>query len=155
MTVSIAGYVSDLAFAATDLQPSDRSFVLWVERGLNDIPTVRGEDIVVPHLTGRTAAARVADTMIIELKGWILANGATPDIIAGAFRTVVEALKAVFDPAAGYQTLSATLEDGSAATIQARVTALVIDEKVASHVASVDVQMESIDPYWVITPAGS
>lgn len=155
MTLSIAGYVSDLTFDSTDLQPSDRSFVLWIARGLNNVPAVRGQDIVVPHLAGQVVGNRKADKLPIELVGWILANGVTPSIIAGAFRTIVESLKAVFDPTLDPRVLAATLEDGSAAAINARVTALVIEEKVTSHVASISVAMESIDPYWVITPAGS
>jgi len=148
MTLSIAGYVSDLTYASTDLQPTDQSFVLWISRGINDVPSVRGTDVVVPHKIGQTAGTRRADKLAIELTGWVLANGATADLLVAAFREIVESLKALFDPADGYQTLAATLEDGSEAMIAARVVGLVITEQVPSHVASAPVTLG-------ITPAGS
>lgn len=155
MTLGPGGYVTDLAYASTDLQPDSLDFVLWVTRGLNDIPSVRGTDQVVPARTGQVERNRKADKLAIELRGYVLGNGSTGELIVANFRSSVEILKALFDPALAQRVLSATLEDGSAATINARVVGLAMLEVVANHVAEVAVLMESLDPYWVITPAGS
>lgn len=152
MTLGVGGFVTALEYDGTELQPSSLAHVLWITRGLNDVPLVRGSDDVVPHLVGRLARSRIADVMPIELQGWVLAQGATMDSAVAGFRASVELLKTLFDPELDPRVLSATLEDGSAATIYARVVPPIsIIEVVAGHVARVSVALESLDPRWAIT----
>lgn len=146
MTLNLGGYVSELTFDGTDLQPDDHSFVLWISRGLTAAPSVRGEDSVVPHAAGRVALSRQADLLRIELDGWIF--GATP----AGFRTTQRALMNLFDGVAEPRVLSCLLEDGVAtATINARPQPpVLVDEIIPSHLARVNVALESVDPYWVV-----
>jgi hypothetical protein len=155
MTLGVGGYVTELTYDSEELQPSSLDYVLWVIRGLNDIPSVRGTDQVVPTRTGQVERNRKADKLAIELKGYVLANGDDVDATVANFRGSVETLKGLFDPALASRVLAATLEDGSAASINARVVGLAMPEVVPGHVAEVSVSMESLDPYWVITPGGS
>lgn len=151
MPLEMGGYVTGITYDTTELQPSSQDWVLWIMRGLNDVPSVRGEDDVIPGAPGRVARARQADVRVIELEGWIMAQGATWELAIANFRQSVQALQALFDPTLDPRVLSAVLEDGSVATINARVVPpLVVEERVASHVARIAVQMESLDPDWVI-----
>ncbi len=149
---NVGGYVDELEYDNVALVHASLDWVLWLTRGLNDVPTVRGRDDVVPHLDGRVVRNRRADVLQLELAGWVLAHGDDLDETVANFRTSVRALQTLFDPALDPRVLSATLEDGSAAAISARVVPPIsIVEVVASHVARVSVALESVDPYWAIT----
>lgn len=148
-----AGYVA-LTADGTDLAPSSLEYVLWLVRGLNEVPSVRGSDDVVPRRTGRIARARFADALPLELEGWIMAQGTSVADVVANFRDTVQVLQALFDPAGDPIVLEATLEDGSVQTINARVLPpILIEEKVASHVARVSIALESVDPAWVVSPS--
>lgn len=142
-----AGEVTDLTFDSTLLQPSDVSFVMWIETGLQGAPTVRGDDTVIPHLAGRVPRSRQADRLIIELEGYILAE--TPS----EFADIRGQLMTLFDGVALPRTLSCTLEDGvTTATIAARPTPpVLLDPIIPSYAARINVRLESVDPYWVLS----
>lgn len=146
-----AAAVIGLTYDSVDLQRSDFSVFLELKKGLNELPEVRGKDTVVPGLTGRYYRNRVADRRELELVGYVSGYDATPSETADRrdFRHRVEELRALFDPTADPATLAAALEDGGSATIEARVTSVVWNQ-VAPSLASVSVQMESVDPEWVI-----
>lgn len=148
--------VIGLTFESVDLQRADFSVFLEVKRGLNELPEVRGKDTTVPGLTGRYFRNRVADRRELELVGYVSGYSASPGESAERrdFRHRVEELRALFDPTADPGTLAALLEDGDTATIAARPTS-VVWKQVAPSLASVSVQLESVDPEWVITPGGS
>jgi len=149
MPLTSGGYVA-LSYDGTDLAPSSLEYVLWLVRGLNEVPSVRGADDVVPRRTGRIARARVADVLALELEGWVLAQGTTVALAIANFRESVQALQALFDPVLDPRVLSATMEDGTVQTINARVLPpVLIEERVASHVARVSIALESVDPYWL------
>lgn len=152
MAQDIGGFVTAVTFDGTDLVPPSHSYVLWIAQGLNAVPTVRGKDSLIARAAGRTPRSRVADTLSIEIVGWVLAQGTTLALAVADYRASIEALKALFDPALDPRVLQATLEDGTTATINARaVPPLLITENVPSHVARVSAALESVDPYWVIT----
>lgn len=141
-----------LTFNGVDIQRADFSIFLEVRRGLNEIPETRGKDTVVPGLTGRYFRNRVADTRKIELVGYVSGADATTPTegpLRRDFRHRVEELRALFDPTDDPGALAAALEDGGTATIEARTTSVVWNQ-IAPSLASVSVEMESVDPEWVV-----
>jgi len=146
MTLNLGGYVTELTFDSVDLQPDDHSYVLWIARGLQGAPTVRGSDTIVPHAPGRVARSRQADTLRIELDGRIFAS--TP----AGFQTTRTLLMALFDGVAEPRLLSCLLEDGATtAEIYARpIPPHLIDEAVPSYLARLSIALESVDPYWTL-----
>lgn len=154
MSLNAGGYVSG-TYRSTGLVHVTLDWVLWITRGLNDAPTVRGTDVTVPAKAGRLVRNRVADVLVIEMQGYVLAHGATVADTVANYRASVEALRALFDPTLTPGELELTLEDGGTGLINARTLDLNMTERVPSHVAEVRVQLESVDPTWVITPGGS
>lgn len=146
--------VSDLTYADTDLQDLDGIF-LEIVRGLAERPSVRGSDTVVPGRAGRIRRNRVNDTLQIELRGWVCGSGVGEAAQRADFVANRTAFRTLFDPTAGDRTLSATLEDGSTATISAAAMEGIIWNQIVPTYAEVSVKLESVDPDWVITPAGS
>lgn len=146
--------VTDLAYDATSLQQDPIGIFLRIVRGLNAIPSVRGEDDVVASKSGRSPYPRLADVLAIELSGLVLGIGDTEAEERASFRGLIEALKTLL--AAGSlapKVLSCTLEDGATATINARVVDFQVTELIESVAAEVKVALESVDPDWDITPA--
>lgn len=149
--------ITDLTYGGTSLQTfGDGSGGMHIEitRGINESPTVRGEDDTIAAKTGRSSYPRVADILPIEGEGVLLGEGVDSDAQQSSYRTQVMALRTLL--AAGKLTpkvLSCTLEDGSTATINARVVDYAVDEQVASIAAELKIAWESVDPDWVITPA--
>jgi len=147
--------IHSLTYDSTTIQESTIGIFLELTRGLNEIPKTRGEDDIVASASGRTAYLHVADILPLELAGVVLGTGSTVDDQQASFRTKMAALRALL--ASGSllpKILAGTLEDDSTATISARVVDVQVDERVASLAAEVKVALESVDPDWVITPAG-
>lgn len=147
--------IHDLTYDGSALQTfADDSGGLHIEitRGLNESPAVRGEDDVVASRAGRSSYPRLADILPLEGDGFLLGVGADAATQQASFRTQMAALRALL--AAGKLTpkvLAGTLEDGSTATINARVVDYEVTEQVASIAAELKVAWESVDPDWVIT----
>jgi len=139
-----------LTFATVDVQDSDFGIFLEIVRGLNESPAVRGKDTVVPGRLGRIARNRIDDVLPLELRGIVMGNGSTDALQRADFRAGVNIIRALFSPSRAPAALVATLEDGSTATISARPLNLVWAEDVASLSASVSIELESVDPDWVI-----
>lgn len=133
---------------STDVQDADLGIFLEIVRGLNESPSVRGTDTIVPGLAGRVARNRVADVLTIELRGIVTGAGADEAAQRSDYRTNVNTVRALFDPTS-LVTLVAALEDGTSATITARPLNLVWDQLLPT-LANVSIEMESIDPDWVI-----
>jgi hypothetical protein len=149
--VSNLAAVIGLTFKGSDLQRADFSIFLEIRRGLNELPEVRGKDTVVPALTGQYFRNRVAHRRQIELFGYVSGYDAANTEIANRrdFRHRVEELRVLFDPTDDPGELAAALEDGGSATIDARAlnTQWV---QIAPSLHSLSVQMESVDPEWVV-----
>lgn len=135
--------VIGLTFASTDLQTVDFGIFLEIVRGLNERPTPRGVDLVVPSRAGRIARNRVGDALTIELRGYVM--GATKS----AFRTNAQTVRTLFAPSAEPAALVATLENGGTATIAVRSLNSIWDQ-VTPDLASVSIELESVDPDWVV-----
>jgi len=141
----------ELTFSGTMLFDSDGHLRSHFLKGWpGETPMVRGEDDVIAAATGRSFYPKVGDHLDIELEVTVA------EVSEGAFRAAMTALYALFDATAAPATLSAVLEDGSTATIDAYVLPPVLTrELVPGLVAQLDVALISIDPTWVIVPVGS
>lgn len=147
--------IHDLTYDATSVQQSPIGIHLEITRGINEIPVTRGEDDTVASRAGRSSYPRLADVLPLELGGAVIGIGDTVEEQQESFRTLMLALRTLL--AGGSLTpkvLAGTLEDGSGAAINARAVDLQVDVMVESIAAEVRVALESVDPDWVITPAG-
>lgn len=142
-----------LTFDGVDIQFSDLGIFLEIIEGLNDVPEVRGKDVVVPAADGQEFRNRRADRRRILLAGIVRGSGADVATQQADYRNNVQTLQALFDPTADPAILEATLEDGTIQTINARTVGngLVIEEvrRLPSLFATVTVTLDSVDPHWV------
>lgn len=133
-----------LFYDATDLQTSDLQVFLQIVRGLNETPSVRGVDYVVPALAGRVEANRVNDVLSIVLEGFVRGDPSetTTTNARSSFRDNMQAIRTLFDPTRARATLLAVLEDGSQWSISARPLNIVSSEPVPSEFATVSIELE-------------
>lgn len=148
MTNAVA--VIGLTFDGTDVQDADFGIFLEIVRGLNEGASVRGTDWVVPGRAGRIAGNREGDRLPIELRGVVMGDGVGLAAQRADFAALREQVRALFPTDGDPAPLVATLEDGSTATIQARtINRAWID---GDADAELSIEMESVDPDWVIEP---
>lgn len=142
--------ISFLTLDGISIQEVPLGIHLEITRGINEIPAVRGEDDTVSALPGRVPFARLQDVLAVELTGLVLGDD------LAAYRTSMSALRALLAAASlTPKVLAGMLEDGATASINARVIDYQVTEQIASLAADIKVALESVDPDWVITPAGS
>lgn len=147
----------EITFEGTDLWDPDGSMAFWFTKGAPaEPPTLRGEDDVVAARSGRSSYPRVADVLPIGIAGMIHApigdEGSAALAAAEARRRQLLALFTRTTPG----TLAARLPDGATATIEALVLPpVLVREVIPGLYYELDVALESVDPAWVITPAGS
>lgn len=141
----------ELTFSSTPLFDVDGHLRSRFLKGWpGETPMIRGEDDVVAAATGRTFYPKIGDHLDIELEITVA------EISESAFRVEMTTLYTLFDATAAPAILSADLEDGATATINAYVMPPVLTrELVPGLAAQLEVALISIDPTWVITPAGS
>lgn len=144
-----AAAVIGLTFNGTDLQQNPPGLFLEIVVGLNEPPSVRGTDTIVPALDGRIPRNRVVDTRFIELRGWVAGIGATEALQRASFRTQVKALLALFNPSADPDDLVADLEDGTTGTISAQTTNIIWGPLRVPAMRTLSIELESTDPEWV------
>lgn len=144
--------IRDLTFDATSVQQEPIGIYLRITRGINEIPSVRGEDDVVASKPGRSPYPRVTDILPLELQGVVLGIGATEADERTSFRSLMQTLRTLLATGSlNPKVLAGTLEDNSTATINARVVDLEVTQLIESVAAEVKVALESVDPDWVIT----
>lgn len=144
--------ITALTYDATSVQQLPIGIHLELVRGISEPPAVRGSDDTVAARAGRVAYNRVADVLPLELAGIVLGIGADDEAQRSSFRSLMGSLRDLL--AAGTiapKVLAGTLEDGSSATINARVIDYQVTERIRSQAAEVRVALESVDPDWVIT----
>lgn len=126
--------------------------VLQCIKGLDDSPSVRGEDTIIPGTAGRTARVRVRDRRIIELAGWVFGTGSTDAAQTDDLRDALEELRTLFDPTDDPQTLVIDLEDGTrTATITARTRNMAVAREDLIVARKVSVELESVSSTdWVV-----
>lgn len=112
--------VVGLTFGGTDIQQNPIGIFLEIVEGLNEGPSVRGSDTVVPGLAGRIARNRVADRWDIELRGLVAGTGNEVQSV-----TITGApTGGTFTLTYSGQTTAAIAWNASAATVQAALVAL-------------------------------
>jgi len=145
--------VIGLTYRGTDLQQADLDWFFEIVRGIGETPAVRGVDYVVPAAAGRSVRNRVADSLRIELRGWVRGSGIAEDAQRNDLKANRATIRALFDPTLDPGALVATLEDGSTQTIAARSLPTMLWDAQVPAFYRVSVELESIDPDW--TAGGS
>lgn len=145
MTNAVA--VIGLTFDATDIQQDPIGIFLEIIHGLNESPSVRGVDTVIPSMIGRVARNRKADTWRIELHGYVAGIGDTEAAQREDFRDLVATLKTLFDPTADPVALVATLEDGGTMTIMARALPTPLWNQIVPSIAEVSYELEAVEDW--------
>ncbi|HEX5013021.1 MAG TPA: hypothetical protein VFV72_02595, partial [Candidatus Limnocylindrales bacterium] len=69
-----------LTFDATDLQQADLQWFFEIKRGLDEVPSVRGKDSIVPALAGRVERNRKNDVLSIVLEGFVRGDPTLTDV---------------------------------------------------------------------------
>jgi hypothetical protein len=143
-----------LTYAGTDLQQADLQWFFQIVRGLNEPPSVRGDDTIVPYLAGRVEGSRENDVLTIELRGNVRAD---PDetTTAGARASFADnraTIRGLFHPKRDRADLVATLENGAILTISARpLPGSMWSEQVGSEWADVSIELEGYDDWAEVT----
>lgn len=132
------------SYAATDLQAADLSIFLQFKRGLHELPSVRGEDTVIPTAEGRHEMNRVNDVVRIELEGHVTADAdaLTNQEQVESFWVNAETLRTLFASDRAWAALNAVLPDGTIKSIQARPLNMIFTEVIGSLFATVSVELE-------------
>jgi hypothetical protein len=152
MTNNLAA-ITALTYDDESLQTDPIGLHLELVRGINEIPAVRGEDDTVSALPGRVAYPRLADILPLELAGVALGSGSVVADQQSDYRTLMGVVRELLARGSlNPLVLAGTLEDGSTATINARVVDYQVTETMASISAEIRVALESVDPDWIIVP---
>ena len=133
-----------LSYAGTDLQLTANGIFIEIARGLMDPPRVRGEDVVVPYLAGRSARARENDVLPIELRGFVMASSGS--LTQATQRTSYQAnwrsLRTLFATNRARANLVATLPSGTVATISALPMNTIWDEAITGELGTLSIELE-------------
>lgn len=129
----------------TDLTRTDGRIIFRITRGLDDVPEVRGEDVVIPRAPGRFATNRRMDRLIIEAEGFVMGTGLDESTQRSDFRTSIEILRDVMNPTHDPYNLVVTVEDGSTRTITARPMNIVWGDDDIPTFREGTLQWESVD----------
>lgn len=146
-----------LTVDGVDVQEAGLDIFLEIIGGVpkQDPPSVRGKDLIVPARQGRIPYNRVNDMLRLLLSGWVRGSGADEDAIRASFRSNTAIIRNLFAFDSMPVELVALLEDGDTATINARPLNIIWGNEVPSAFTTVTIEMESVDPDWVIELAGS
>lgn len=111
MTNAIASI--GLTYAAADIQRADLGIFLQITEGLNEVPDVRGKDVVVPSLAGQIPRNRVMHQIKIVLTGVVCGNGTTEGDRRADYRAQSLFLRTLFASTRDPANLVAVLEGSS------------------------------------------
>jgi hypothetical protein len=134
-----------LTYDGSDLQLADLSIFIEIVHGLNEPPSVRGSDVVVPALAGRVEGNRVNDVVSIVLEGIVRADPTTATTATArtSYRAKVAAVRTLFASNRARANLVATLESGATKTISARpLPGIIWNELIQSEIATVSIELE-------------
>lgn len=137
-----------------DCQQVDLQIFIEIIKGLNEVPSVRGTDSIVPALAGRAEGLRINDVLKIELAGFVRADPAltTAADQQASYRTNMDTVRGLFATNRLRADLVATLEDGTQRTISARPLNMIVQEVIASIFVYVSIELEGYDDWG---PVGS
>jgi hypothetical protein len=139
------GYVTSIVVDSVDLTRSDGRLLFRITRGLNEVPEVRGQDVVVPGRSGRIARNRKLDRLPIEATGMVMASGASESLRLADFRSLVETLRDLMNPVQDPYEIVATVEDGTTRTITARPQNIVWGDDTIPGYQTASLAWESVD----------
>ena len=154
MANSIPATLTSLTFESTDLQRSNLAVHLDVVSGLNDGLTVRGEDTVIPAMTGRVPRNRKRDMRTVLLAGFLQGIGSGEDGRLAAYQDLRDEMEALFDLTL-VGTLTGQAADGTWREIDARPELIVWDPAPVNGVGTISVTLISLEPDWEVTGGGS
>lgn len=143
-----------LTYNGQDLQDPDLQVFLEIERGIDEVPTVRGKDSIVPGADGRTERNRKNDTLSIVLRGFVQADPGLTDVAdrRASYRANMAGVRALFHSSNPRADLVATLEDGTVQTISARPMNIILGTYLASEYRAISIELEGYGDW---EPAGS
>ena len=147
MTTAVAPV--GLTFKGVDLQPADMQWFFEIERGLDEVPTVRGKDTIIPGLAGRFEQNRRNDTLSIVLKGWVRADPTITDLddARASYRQNMLTIRTLFAPDAVRGELVALVEDGTSQEIMARAMNIIGGRYIASEMRVLSIELEGYDDW--------
>jgi hypothetical protein len=140
-----------------DCQQDRLGWHLEIVTGFDEVPSVRGEDVIIPGRVGRLAGSRIGDLLSIELVGSVrgdLEDGSpmTEAERLESYRANVRELQAQFDPTL-VGVVDVLGEDGTTYTIAARPLSLVYGSEDIPGERLISIALISTSsPYWTITP---
>lgn len=144
MTSPVA--VIGLAWDDFDLQRADLDIHFEITEGMDELPTTRGSDQVIPFRRGQLPSPRMAHSRPVVATGWVA--GPPTASAKTAYRAYVDSLKARLDPTSLPRVLVATLEDGSKRWILAVPRNLIGGPGLGSDFRPFSIEWEALDPYW-------
>lgn len=114
--------VVGLRFDGVDLQLEDLQIFLEISKGLNESPSVRGVDTIVPARAGRIQGNRINDILPIVLEGLVSGDETAGDraAVLSSYRGNMATIRDLFRSDRSRATLEADLEDGRTLAIEAR-----------------------------------
>lgn len=136
---------TSIVAAGTDLTRSDGRLLFRITKGLNEVPEVRGQDVIVPGRSGRIPRNRKLDKFMIEATGMIIGAGATEALQRADFRSLVETLRDLMNPVVDPYDIVVTVEDGTTRTITARPQNIVWGDDTLASYREGSLQWESVD----------
>jgi hypothetical protein len=141
--------VVTLTYDAEDIQRADLGVFLRIVHGLNEPPSVRGTDSIVPALGGRVEGLRKNDVVAIELDGIVQADGdlTDPDDQKASFRANADYVRDLFRTDRARAQLTALTEDGSLKFINARPLNAIWTVVIPGYVATVNIALEGYDDW--------
>ena len=148
MTTPVA--VVTLTYDAEDIQLADLSIFFRIVHGLNESPTVRGTDNIVPALAGRPEQLRINDVLPIELEGIVQSDGdlTDPDAQKSSFRANADFVRNLFRTNRARAQLTAQTEDGTVRFIDARpMPGMIWNTVIPGYLALVNITLEGYDDW--------
>lgn len=142
--------VVGLTYDSVDLQVADFQFYFWIQTGLNELPSTRGVDVVVPGQAGRSRKNRINDVLQIVLMGQVTADPASLDEGRDSFRENMLTLRDLFASDRVPAEMVATLENGTVARITARPLNIVPTDQIPGVFWLGSVELEGYDD-WIVS----
>lgn len=138
-----------VTYDSIDVYDFDAGYGLELVSGLWEVPTVRGEDTVIPAAPGRLEQNRINDVLPLELRGLVRASTASLTKAAqlASYAANLRYLRTLFRPDRDRADLVATLPGGTTLTISARPLNIVSNELVAGELAEISVSLEGYDDW--------
>lgn len=143
-----------LSYAGTDLQDFPRICLQLVEGGPDDTPEVRGDDRLIPYLSGQVYGNRRYHRLPIVIRGWVAGQGVSEVLQRADTAQARQELRVLFDPTGGPATLHVETEDGVEWEIEAYPEGIIwqpVDEGIPT-MRKVSVRLMAVDSaFWAAT----